>query len=349
MKESLLCFVFLASLSCTPQKEDFSKGFKSDTVIEMSHGDHLISNTLLSPRIVQQSNGKELLVTFDVITKSLVLFDLTNENIHSVINLKDDEKDLSRLLTFTVLNQDSILVQNFQDYAIIDFAGNLIDYLNPKVFFKASGFNPEEYLYDIIRGQSYNLEKRELYVRIKRLGRSVGRNDSLVVALNFNDRTAKKLPIFYDSEFPAEYLEVMNSHLNLLSLGDSLLYNFEFSSSLYAFKEGETRKVPVSSEFTVDLAEPQILSKSVMVKEYLNYRELLWDSSRELFYQVHHTEIDNVRKSYLRVFNANLDKEFEIALVENLFPMPAIGKAGVYFIDKQNEEEGLLKLRLYRF
>jgi hypothetical protein len=174
------------------------------------------------------------------------------------------------------------------------------------------------------------------------------------------------LPPEYPDEFKMEGkaydIGVLTPYL--LVHNDSLIYNFPCSSDIYfydlktkkgSFKKADSKFTPSRSQTTPLSEYENYDNRKKFIDFYLDYRELYYDSYRNLFYRVHHLVENNSpqqnspMKVYLTVFDSHFDILTEIKIEEEVYPMPYITKNGLLFKLNNPKDEDHLYFTNYIF
>ena len=136
------------------------------------------------------------------------------------------------------------------------------------------------------------------------------------------------LPIYFPLSVTDKYYGKLST-AQILSKGDSIIYNFGNSSKIYIYnrRNKEIYEYDIKSNFTDNLSED--LDKNVNTKKlfdhYLHslfFHNIQYDPYRDCYYRIHTNKNNNPsafndKETFLTIINSNFEKTDEIKLPEN--------------------------------
>ena len=142
-------------------------------------------------------------------------------------------------------------------------------------------------------------------------------------------------------------------------MGDTIIYNFPFSSSIYVYyiNEKTHKEIKVNSIYTKNNANELANSKISWAAEAehqvvsLQFLSVKYDPFRDLYYRIHLAPIDNMkfmnnRELYLTVMDNKFNYLKEFKLPQGIFsPIYIITREGIVF-QMRSEEDTMYLLRV---
>ncbi len=358
----IICFIYACS-NDSRSKTSSHIGFTKNNV-KIPFGENLLNQTYAGSSVFR-TDTSELLYTYDYQKDRLQVFNLSKMEFSRVI---DWEKSGSKAIKggrFNFLGDDTIIFAKPHEVYLMNHRGDKIHqyrYSTELSSIKVKNIDYSKYTL-IPRGQTlYNPSSKLSYFYLFRKispTKSEFYNQPVFAAVDWKKGEVKEyLSFTYPKRLKLEdeVYDIGALTPYLLMHNDTLIYNFPCSSDIY-FYDLKTKKgsfIEADSKFTPKYSQTIPLNEyenqenhKKFIDFYLDYRELYYDSYRQLFYRVHHIVEKNSSKDklpmkvYLTVFNRNFDILTEIEIEESVYPMPYIFKQGVLFklndpIDEDN-------------
>ena len=344
LKYILFCLLLLIQSACKHDSDckDILINVVSDTVNISIQEEYLETYTTLRNIVAQ-----DLLYCYNNKLHTIDIFELTKQKPEKIIHLEREGVDGVVYPQAITVYKDSVFIQNSTHYLIVNHNGKVIwklakkelnNQLNEALYsFSSTGLticNFEDLVYDNNR--------RELIVPLNALEPTYLGNKNMIAAISIDTKTAQVLPLFYPETVTNGYYGKL-AVPQIFCKGDSLIYNFPNSSTVYIFDRNSEKvtTLNVESEYTDNQSEkigtntnPRKLMDHFL--HSLFFHKIQYDKERNLYYRLH-TDRSSDRSAfsnkdtYLTIMNERLEKISEIKLPMNIYPMYNITKDGLLF------------------
>lgn len=287
------------------------------------------------------SDSLELIYAHNSLLHSIDVFDITNRKSLNTISLEREGPDgVNDFGEFTVCDSVIYLDSNSFYYGI-DFSGKIKTKLDRN---KIANFSYGDF-YLGRRGVTI-VSYTEMFANCasKAIPVQVYKGNNVLHGLGYIRFDSGVFEMF-DVDIPNTsdnygHLEIPQVNW----LGDYLIYNFPYSSSIYVYsiKNGTQKEYKVNSVLTKNTANK--LSKNANIRAEaehqmfsLQFLSVKYDPFRDLYYRVHIAPINNTSKLYDReMYLTVMDNQFnclkEFKLPQGIFsPLYVITKKGIIF------------------
>jgi hypothetical protein len=316
---------------------------------------HLPPNALQNyAKIVSDPDNIDLLYGYNHLLHKIDVFDIAKGKFVEDISLEHEGPNgLQNISDFVILNNE-IYVSQYLFYYKINKVGKVIKKLDKN---KVVNIDNANYYLERKGLRVANYTELPINCSVGMLPVSVYTGENILKEIGFIELDSCKYTPF---SIPLPQIKKHYGDLetpNVTWLGDSVIYNFPFSSSIYVFSitEGTQREIQIQSIFTKNLAEPlpenaNLRQETEYQMKSLQFLSIKYDPFRNLFYRVHISPISSIEKMpdrdyYFTVMDENFNKINEFKLPSSIFsPLYNIMPQGVVFqmSSKNIEDENLI-------
>lgn len=337
----LLGTLFLCSCE-NHQKISLNQNLMIDT-INISIGDSCLQTyTSLRNRVCEDK-----LYCFNKIQHSIDIFNLSTQKLSNQIKIEHEGANgITNIDAFCVYG-DSIFIQNETSYTIINHQGKIIkkisrEKLNNLIDNNEYSIFPTNITLSNFENLIFDNKHDELIIPINTVPPSNLKDKNCIATIDIKKEIVNLLPIYFPPTVTDKYYGKLST-AQILSKGDSIIYNFGNSSKIYIYnrRNKETYEYDIKSNFTDNLSED--LDKNVNTKKifdhYLHslfFHNIQYDPYRDCYYRIHTNKNNNPsafndKETFLTIINSNFEKTDEIKLPENTYPIYNISANGLIF------------------
>ena len=237
--------------------------------INISIGDSCLQTYTLLRNIVYEDK----LYCFNKIQHSIDIFNLSTQELSSQIKIeREGANGITNIDAFCVYG-DSIFIQNETNYTIINHQGKIIkkiskEKLNNLIDNNEYSIFPTNITLSNFENLIFDNKHDELIIPINTVSPSNLKGKNCIATVDIKNEIVNLLPIHFPPIVTNKYYGKLSA-AQILSKGDSIIYNFGNSSKIYIYdrRNKETYEYDIKSNFTDNLSED--LDKNVNTKKYL--------------------------------------------------------------------------------
>ncbi|MGW8123290.1 hypothetical protein ACV07N_11580 [Roseivirga echinicomitans] len=335
---SLIYGVWSCGKSDLVKKETISLS-KSEIVI--NHGDLLLDNFSWLNKIV----GADSLLVFDQSNSRFVLFDLVAKTPVWSRTFELAGPDFLDLpILDAEISTDSIFLLSGSYFSIFNTDGTNLLRVELKLMkelgtdFRVHQFqmlSPNKALFSRIPSEAYFPNQ------------TISSPSSLFFIFNFEDFSAKDLPIFSPEEAllsdPDLIFEGGHYQHFMKKQENFLVYNFRFSSKIYRYdiNTGKIDQFPANSGYTSNLRKAYAVAESSDTRKTAEYMlgglifsSVQFDKETNLYVRLHSETFEKNgrmdRKTFLMLFDTNFNTMLEMELTDKIVIEPIVEGGKIY-------------------
>lgn len=348
---TIVLIAIISFNSCKDHKTiSFNQDYSIDT-IKVSIGDSCLQTyTTLRNRVYGNN-----FYCFNKLQHCIDIFDLSAKQLINQLKIdREGANGITNIEAFCVCG-DSIFIQNETNYILLNHRGEIIrkiskDKLNNLIDQNIYSFFPTSITLSNFENLIFDKKYNELIIPINITDPLALKDKSCIATIDIEKETVNLLPVYFPSTVTNKYYGKLAT-AQILSKGDSIIYNFANSSYVYIYDRTnkQTYEYNIKSDYTPNLSES--LDKNANMERvfdhYLHslfFHNMQYDEYRNLYYRIHTDKSNdksafNNKETFLTIINSQFEKINEIKLPSNTYPVYNIASNGLIFVFMKGLDE----------
>ncbi|MGW8121433.1 DUF4221 family protein [Roseivirga echinicomitans] len=349
---TVLCIVLVFLVSCGSNEKNITNSvFLKKTILEIEHGDQLISNMFVFTKII----GVDSLVYFEPKDRDFYLFDLREKSVQKFLDFEFDGPNFMEnfVLDFQKLDdQYFILSSNYLH--VIERDGSVLKRIS--VSQMKDDFN-NALAYRVTEIDRLNESELILAKNLRSVAApnsKVNGEPSIFARLNINTESIKDIPIGSPEEtlindISKGYYGSLSEHSFIMHKDSNcIVFNFKFSPTIYRYCfttesvelfDGRTERFPNGMD---PISSEKYRDREYLIKVYLrnkvNFSNIEYDKKNDVFTRMaSETYYDDESKetsisNYIQIFDSDFDLLKEEKVSEPVSPYVHLSGGAIYML-----------------